>query len=234
MYYEKLTEYMLPFLKENGFSETDGVFVCEDKQVKFVYNEAKKVYELYLNESLVSAYLFDETQTEKDIESVAIDFVSTLKTKLGIKKAKPTANQVALPDELKGEKVGVGGLTQKLLAIFPVHKENYKNFVAEKGKYLPVQFCKEYFIPSVKEMLGGGNKKAVKKFYDAMTDVFVASDSETGALVVALLSASVYGNAEQLTTLKEQTAACESLYTFVLNFTAEMKHSKKLRDSLLK
>lgn len=234
MYYNKLVELMLPFLKENGFNETDGAFVCEDKQVKFVYNQEKKVYELYLNENVVSAYLFDETQTEKDIESVAIDFISTLKSKLGIKKAKPTANQVALPDELKGEKVGVGGLAQKLLAIFPAHKENYKTFVAQKGKFLPVRFSKEYFIPSIKELLNGGNKKAVKKFYDAMTDMFTAADSETSALVVAILSASVYGKNEQLAVLKEQTAACESLYTFVLNFTAEMKHSKKLRDSLLK
>ena len=128
MYYNKLVELMLPFLKENGFNETNGAFVCEDNKVNFVYNEAKKVYELYLNENVVSVYLFDETQTEKDVESVAIDFTDTLKTKLGIKKAKPTANQVALPDELKGEKVGVGGLAQKLLAIFPAHKENYKTF----------------------------------------------------------------------------------------------------------
>lgn len=234
MYYEKLCEYMLPFLKENGFAENDGAFVCEDKQIKMVYNEAKKVYELYLNESLVSAYLFDETQTEKDTESVAIDFTNTLKTKLNVKKAKPTANQVALPDELKGEKVGVGGFTQKLLAIFPTHKENYKNFVAEKGKYLPVQFCKEYFIPSIKEMLGENNKKTVKKFYDAMTDVFVLADSETAALLVSVLAASVYGESEKLAQLKEYTAACESLYTFVLNFTGEMKHSKKLRTALLK
>ncbi len=234
MYYEKLIEYMLPFFKENGFSETDGAFVCEDKQVKIVYNEAKKVYELYLNENLVSAYLFDETQTEKDTESVAIDFIDTLKSKLGIKKAKPTSNQVALPDELKGEKVGVGGLAQKLLAIFPAHKENYKNFVAEKGKYLPVSFAKEYFIPSIKDLLDANSKKQVKKFYDAMSDVFTAADGETSALVVAILAAAVYGKPEQLATLKEQTASCESLYTFVLNFTAEMKNSKKLRNSLLK
>lgn len=236
MFYEKLIEKLLPFLTQQGFEEAEDVFVNEDKKVRIVYNNEKKLYELYLtqeeNEKLLSAYLFDESQTEKDIESVAIDFTDTLQKAFGIKKERSRVENVQLPDELGGNKVGVGGLTQKLLAVFPQHKETYKAHVAKYGKLLMADFCHEYFIPSVKELVRSANKRQIKKFYDAMTDMFIAADAETVPFIVAILSAAVYEDKALLETFKELTAECPSLYTQVLNFSNEMKHSKKLRSAL--
>ena len=236
MFYEKLIEKLLPFLTQQGFEQAEDVFVNEDKKVRIVYNNEKKLYELYLtqeeNEKLLSAYLFDESQTEKDIESVAIDFTETLQKAFGIKKERSRVENVQLPDELGGNKVGVGGLTQKLLAVFPQHKETYKAHVAKYGKLLMADFCHEYFIPSVKELVRSANKRQIKKFYDAMTDMFIAADAETGPFIVAILSAAVYEDKALLETFKELTAECPSLYTQVLNFSNEMKHSKKLRNVL--
>ena len=236
MFYEKLIEKLLPFLSEQGFAKTEDGFEKEDKKVRAVYNQEKKLYELYLTEDgaekLLSAYLFDETQTEKDIESVAIDFTDTLKKAFGIKNERSRVENVALPDELGGDKVGVGGLTQKLLAIFPQYKETYKAHVAQYGKLLMADFCHEYFIPSVKELVRSGNKRQIKKFYDAMTDMFIAADKEAVTYIVSILSAAVYGEKELADNFKELTADCPSLYTQVLNFTNEMKHSKKLRSIL--
>ncbi len=236
MFYEKLIEKLLPFLTQQGFEQAEDVFVNEDKKVRIVYNNEKKLYELYLtqeeNEKLLSAYLFDESQTEKDIESVAIDFTDTLQKAFGIKKERSRVENVQLPDELGGNKVGVGGLTQKLLAVFPQHKETYKAHVAKYGKLLMADFCHEYFIPSVKELVRSANKRQIKKFYDAMTDMFIAADAETVPFIVAILSAAVYEDKALLETFKELTAECPSLYTQVLNFSNEMKHSKKLRSAL--
>lgn len=237
MFYEKLIEKMLPFMKEQGYEQTDSGFVNNEKKVRVAYNESKKLYELYLKdgedaEKQLSAFLFDETQTEKDIESVAIDFTDTLKSAFGVKKTRSVVSSVELPDELGGEKVGVGGLTQKLLAIFPQYKETYKEHVAKYGKLLMAEFCHEYFIPSVKELVRSGNKRQVKKFYDAMSDMFIAADSETVPFVVGILSAAVYGEPELLETLRVQTEDCPSLYTQVINFSATMKHNKKLRNCL--
>ena len=236
MFYEKLIEKLLPFLTEQGFEQKDDAFVGEKGEVKVVYNNEKKIYELYLKvneeEKLVSAYLFDESQTEKDIESVAIDFAETLRKQFGVKRERSAAQSVALPDELGGNRVGVGGLTQKLLAIFPQYKEIYKEHVAKYGKLLITDFCHEYFIPSVKELVRSGNKRQIKKFYDAMTDMFIAADKETVPYIVAILSAAVYDDKDLLEALKVQTEECPSLYTQVLNFTNEMKHNKKLRNVL--
>lgn len=236
MFYEKLIEKLSVFLNTQGFSVTEEGFEKEDKKVKVVYNESKKLYELYLTEDgaekQISAYLFDETQTEKDIEAVAIDFIDTLSKAFGIKKERGKAETVALPDELGGDKVGVGGLTQKLLAIFPQYKETYKAHVAQYGKLLMTDFCHEYFIPSVKELVRSGNKRQIKKFYDAMTDMFIAADKDTVPYIVAILSAALYGEKELLENFKELTSECPSLYTQVLNFSNEMKRSKKLRNVL--
>lgn len=236
MFYEKLIEKLLPFLTQQGFEQAEDVFVKEDKKVRIVYNNQKKLYELYLtqeeSEKLLSAYLFDESQNEKDIESVAIDFTDTLQKAFGIKTERSKVENVQLPDELGGNKVGVGGLTQKLLAIFPQHKESYKAHVAKYGKLLMADFCHEYFIPSVKELVRSANKRQIKKFYDAMTDMFIAADAETVPFIVAILSAAVYEDKALLETFKEITAECPSLYTQVLNFGNEIKHSKKLRSVL--
>ncbi len=236
MFYEKLIEKLSAFLSEQGFAPAEDGFVKEDKKVKAVYNSEKKLYELYLTEDgaekMLSAYLFDETQTEKDIEAVAIDFIDTLGKAFGIKKERSKTGAVALPDELGGDKVGVGGLTQKLLAIFPQYKETYKAHVAQYGKLLMADFCHEYFIPSVKELVRSGNKRQIKKFYDAMTDMFIAADKEVVPYIVAILSAALYDNKALLENFKELTKECPSLYTQVLNFTNEMKHSKKLRNVL--
>jgi hypothetical protein len=236
MFYDKLIEKMLPFMTEQGFEAKDGGFAGNEKEVKVVYNQAKKMYELYFKngeeEKLISAYLFDETQNEKDIESVAIDFIDTLKTSFGVKRQRVAVNNVELPDELGGEKVGVGGLTQKLLAIFPQYKETYKEHVAKYGKLLMTEFCHEYFIPSVKELVRSGNKRQIKKFYDAMRDMFIAADSETVPYIVGILSAAVYGDNELLAAFKEITADCPSLYAQVINFSANMKRNKKLRSVL--
>ena len=237
MFYDKLIEKMLPFMKEQGFEVVENGFAGNEKEVKVVYNEVKKMYELYFKngeeaEKLVSAYLFDETQNEKDIAAVAIDFTDTLKSVLGIKAQRVAVNNVALPDELGAEKVTVGGLTQKLLAIFPQYKETYKAHVAKYGKLLMTDFCHEYFIPSVKELVRSGNKRQIKKFYDAMTDMFIAADQNTVPYVVAILSAAVYGDEGLLAAFKEHTEECPSLYAQVINFGANMKHNKKLRKIL--
>lgn len=236
MFFEKVIGFMLPFLNEQGFEQAEnGSFVKEDTTIRVAYNTSKKLYELYLksgeaDEKLVSAYLFDESQTEKDAEAVSIDFVETLKGKLGIKKVRGAVSEIALPDELGGEKVTVGALTQKLLAIFPAHKENYKAHVAHYGKFLMVDFCHEYFIPSVKELIENGNKKQIKKFYDAMCDMFVAADSETVPYVVGILGAAVYDKQDLLESLKEYTTQCPALYRQVVNFGSTYKNSKKLRN----
>ena len=234
MYFDALIKYMSAFLEQNSLKvEADGIITGNDKTFKIAYNEQTKLYELFLkledgSFKVISAFLFDETQTEKDVESVALDFIDTLRGELGIKK-KISHTNVALPQSDDGEKVTKSGLTQKLLAIFPQFKETYKIHVSENDRFLMVNFYHETFIPAARELVRSNNKKAIKKFYDALSDMFIKGDGETVPFVVGIAAACVYDDAELLKAFKEYTADQGSFYTSVHNLSAEFRHNKKLK-----
>lgn len=236
MYYEELIKFMTPFFDEQGLTaDENGIYTGKGKKVKINYSESKKVYELLVADEesdeykTASAYLFDETQNKNDIEAVAIDFIDTLHKQLGVKKV-ASRTGIELPSDLGGDRVGLGGLTQKLLAIFPQYKETYKQHVADYGKFLAVNFFHENFIPSVKQLLESGNKKQIKKFYDAMCDIYIDADADTVPFVVGVVAAAVYDNTALLETVKDYTEECPTYAVAVRNFAENMKHNKKLKN----
>ena len=93
MFYDSLIKFLSPFFAENEIkANEDGTFNTKDKKIQIKYNEQTKCYDLLFAEEgeelkVVSSYLFDETQTEKDVESVAMDFTDTLRKKLSIAKS---------------------------------------------------------------------------------------------------------------------------------------------------
>ncbi|MBO7218162.1 MAG: hypothetical protein J6V50_05620, partial [Clostridia bacterium] len=144
-YYGSVIAEMQNFFEENGFKESGDTFANEKFSVKIEYDEARQVYNLSLAEindgkvgeyAVASSYLFDDSQFERDAASVGIDFVDTLKGKLGIKPTRRQSAQVELPTATKGEAVTVTVLTSKLLAVYPALKDTYKAEVEAKGKYL--------------------------------------------------------------------------------------------------
>lgn len=240
MFYDSLIKFLNPFFSENEITgNADGSFVTKNNQViKIKYNEQTKCYDLYFaedggEEALVTSYLFDSTQTEKDVESVAIDFMDTLRKKLSITK-KRSADAVALPTAQNGENIDLSGLTQKLLAIFPSNKDSYKTHVAESGRFLATAFYKEYLIPDIKTLLESGNKKQVKKFIDAVVDIFVHGDEEAQTFAVAAVAAASYMNSGSLALVKEFSDECASFYSNVMHFEKKLKTSKKTRETLIK
>ena len=240
MYYETVIRDMQDFFKENGIVPGEGgVFVGKGKKIRISYRADRKVYECAIADEnsdsykIVSTYLFDETQTERDAESVAIDFVDTLQKELGLT-ARREAAQVELPDAGRGEKIGFAGLTQKLLAIFPDYKDAYKEHVARYGKLLFIQFAKETFIPAMREVLASGNQKKAKKLFDALGDLLVNCDSEVAPVIVALAAASTYQIENANAVFKEASAECPALYSQALAFQRQLAHNKKLQQTLLK
>lgn len=239
MYYDSLIKYLEPFFAEQEIAANeDGTFSGKDKTFRISYDQNSKCYQLAVADGddfkVLSSYLFDETQSEKDIESVAIDFADTLRKNMGLAK-KRAASAVELPSDEGGENVSLSGLTQKLLAFFPQHKETYKEHCSENGRFLATQFYRENIIPSVKALLSSGNKKQIKKFYDAMREIFIKGDNETVPFTVAVISAAVYDNEE----LKEAAVTynneeCRTLSNNIIHFCNRLKTDKKLRKTLLK
>ena len=240
MYYESLIKFLEFFFKEQEIvANEDGTFSAKEKTIKIEYNQNSKCYELFTADTegefvKISSYLFDESQKESDVESVAIDFADSLRKNLGIKN-KRSAEAIELPTDEGGENVSLSGLTQKLLAFFPAYKDTYKVHCSENNRFLPVDFYKENLIPAAKNLLSSGNKKQIKKFYDAMREIYVNGDAETGSFTVAVIAAAVYDNEElKKEAIAQNEAECRTFAQNITTFCSEIKSSKKLRESLVK
>lgn len=239
MYYDSLIKYLEPFFTEQEIiANEDGTFSGKDKTFRISYDQNSKCYQLAVADGddfkILSSYLFDETQSEKDIESVAIDFADTLRKNMGVAK-KRVASAVELPSDEGGENVSLSGLTQRLLAFFPQHKETYKEHCSENGRFLATQFYRENLIPSVKALLTSGNKKQIKKFYDAMREIFIKGDNETVPFTVVVIAAAVYDNEElKETAVTYNNEECRTLSNNIIHLCNRLKTDKKLRKALLK
>lgn len=241
-YYGSVIAEMNAFFEENGFKESGDTFQNENFSVKIEYDEARQVYNLKLAEisegqvgeyALASSYLFDDSQLERDAASVGMDFVDTLKGKLGIKtKRKASASQIDLPTANKGGAVTVTTLTSKLLAIYPLYKDTYKAEVEAKGKYLYLDFMTTYFVPEIRSTLESGNKKSIKKLIDMMLEMFVRGDNATSTAVVALLAAAIGKNEQRFIAATEYMEECTNLITSINNLIPLLGKNKKFTKAI--
>lgn len=243
-YYDAVIAEMKVLLDGQKLVASGDLFKNEDKAVKVYYNEQAKLFVLAMADVIegevadfvdVASWLFDEGQNEKDAAAVGVDFADTLREKLGIKVSSVrTAANVALPTAEKGESVNVSVLTQRLLANFPQFKETYKLEVAKYGKFLYLDFFTKYFVPEIKALLASAtaNKKQVKKLFDMLEEVYVDGDSEATDAVVALLAASVYGDASATETTNKILEESKHLRISLAEFLSALAKNKKLQNAL--
>lgn len=241
-YYGSVIAEMSAFFEENGFKETGDTFQNEKFSVKIEYDEAKQVYNLKLAEladgkvgeyTIASSYLFDDSQLERDAVSVGMDFVDTLKGKLGIKtKRKASVSAVELPTATKGEAVTMTVLTSKLLAVYPMLKDTYKAEVESKGKYLYLDFITTYFVPEIRGTLDSCNKKNIKKLIDMLIEMFVRGDNATSTAVVAILATAIGKNEERFITATEYMDECSNLVVSINNLISLLGKNKKFTKAM--
>ena len=231
---------MKAFLDENGFKEADGCFIAEAKALKVEYDEEKSLYNLFVADvtegavgefALTSSYLFDENGNKNDAVAVGIDFVSEAKKALGVKEAKKRVAAADLPSA-NSAKVNSDVLTAKLLANFPELKDTYKDYVNQKGKYLPLDFGTTYFVPEIRKALDENNKKAVKKLMDVFADVFVAGDRASVNLVIALLASAIGKSADRFKAAADKLENCTLLIDAVNQEIMIASKNRKLQKAI--
>ena len=200
-YYDRVMGELIPFFEENGFQkQDDGSYRGETRAVAVSYDDARQMYTLSVavveegevgEMKEINAWLFDDSQTEKDAESVGIDFLAELRKIMGIKITRSGASaEVELPTFSKTGSITVTGFTKKLLDFFPSLKDEYKDHVAaSSGNYLYLYFFGESVVPKFKNLLLSGNKKQIKKLFDLFEDMYVKGDKETVNMLLILLCA---------------------------------------------
>ena len=245
-YYDSVIKELQPFLTENGFSGSeDGSFANEQCKVKVCYDESRQVYTLNKADKVedkfddfkeITAWLFDDSQNEKDAESVGIGFTTALKNALGIKPTRVlvNGNNVALPTANKSGNITIGGFTKKLLDIFPNLKEEYKAHVANNGDYLYLHFFGESVVAPLKVLLLEKNKKQVKKIVDLFEDIYVQGDKEAVNAELILLCATAYNNDDIKATVLEAFSADTHFCLAFDSLYKSFASNKKLQKVLVK
>ncbi len=241
-YYDSVIKEMKPFLDEAGFVLREGGFyLAETKAAKVEYNEGSQSYELFVADveegnvgefSKITSWLFDDSQTEKDAESVGIDFVDTLRKNMGIKvKRTATGTNIELPSASKSGSMDIGGFAKKVLDVFPAFKDEYKAHVAKYGNFLYMSFFADTLVPQIKGILTEGNKKSLKKLYDLLDTAYNTGNGETSNIVVASISAAVCKDEDLKAKAMEFLSEDKHLKNSVTAFTPVLLKDKKLAEA---
>ena len=244
-YLENVIQEMEPFFKENGFKETDGIYKNDKKAVAVEYSDERQMYLLKTADiqedgsfelTEASCWLFDDSQNAKDAVAVGIDFVSTIKSQLGIKqrRANTALNAIDLPTATKDGSYNITAFTKKMLDVFPALKDEYKAHVAHYGNFLYLNFFGEKLVPLIKAVLLENNKKNVKKLFDVFQNAYLQGDRDTVNVIVAVVAAACVKDdavkANAVAALGDNKHFIDS----VTKFIPIVSSNKKLSASLLK
>ena len=243
-YFDKVIGEMKPFLEEQGFKFIENKFENDEKIISVNFDDARQMYTLSIAEkseedepafSEISAWLFDDSQNEKDAVSVGIDFVATLRKELNVKiKRTVNSSSVDLPTASKSDNMNITAFTKKMLDIFPSLKDEYKAHVSVYGNFLYLNFFGEHLVPLIKNLFETGTKKQINKFYVVLEDGYVKGDKDTVNVMVAVLCASSYNNETVKNGIKEMLAENKHFLTSFEGFLPVLSNNKKLLNALVK
>lgn len=238
-FFDAVNSALSEVLTEAGFAFADGVFTGDALSFRVAYNDDSKVFVLEKAEvsegsvgeySAVTSYLFDEESNLRDAEAVGIDFADTVRNVLGLGRRKVT-KAIELPKSSDAENPGIDALTSKLLAIFPKHKDAYKDHIAHYGEFLYVNFFLSTFTLDLREMIEAGNDKKLRKTCDALNELYCKGNrSVSDAVVVVLFGGAVAGDDKKAEKLLSALEGHQYLKPAVYNIVKRTARDRKLRE----
>lgn len=245
-YYSEVVKEMESLFSEQGFKAGEnGEFLNNAKKVLISFDEPKQMYRLEVADideegnfseyKEINAWLFDDSQTAKDAQSVGMDFAATLRKELGVT-VKRTANtgNVELPSASKTGSMTVTGFAKKMLDIYPTLKDEYKEHIAVYGNFLYINFFGEHLVPNLKNTFESGTKKQIKKLYDVFEDAYLKGDKDTVNILVAVLCAAAYNNEKVTAAIREMLDVDKHFLASFNNLLPVLPKNKKLFSALIK
>ncbi len=210
-YEKELRELLVPIFDELGFKENEGeIFLKEGYAAKLDYNSETSLLSLLgakpkEGESLdfisLSAYLFDDTHSVRDLKAIAIDFEETLRNELGAKKQKAAA-KVAMPTKVAaGETPTIESFTKIFLDIYPQYRDAYKETVSANDGFLYVSFYLKHGVEVMKQLSGGGKQteKQLGKLINFLDKHYTEGDKAVSSLIpTVFFGAAFYNDTEKV------------------------------------
>lgn len=179
-----------------------------------------------------STWLFENPESTEDAACAGLDFLDTLKGRLGIRGVRTNSSgEVVLPKTDSNAPKNTDALCAKTLALFPQFKDYYKQHVSTYGQFLPVHFFRETLLQKTIEILEENNKKTVKKLLDFLSNQYIEGDRNVQNIVATVvLGGAVRGNKARYDRLEGYLADYEYLKPVVQNITPLLEKSKKAND----
>lgn len=211
-------------------NETMAFRIAHDEKRSLLTLEIAAVEEGKAQEyTTASSFLFEDAESEGDATSAGLDFLDTLKGKLGMRGVRTNAGgEVMLPKKDAGGSKNVDYLCAKALALYPQYKDDYKTHVSTYGQFLYIKFFTDTLTQKAVEILDGGNKKEIKKLLEFLSQMYVEGDRTVQNVVaVVVLGGSVRGSEDRKKTIESYIDSYEYLKPVYQNLLPMLEKSKK-------
>ena len=132
----------------------------------------------------MATWMFNpETDTEKDADSIANDFVEAVSSVSAIKRAK----------QAKKKKNGEDGnadplfLAKRFMVLFPEIKEEIKKEQETKEVFRGVHFTRNVIVPKINELLVKGSKAEINKLSQILSTQYQNGDMDTRSIITIVI-----------------------------------------------
>lgn len=219
--------------------ETGTVYSNDSFSYKLGYDEARSLLTLEIASAsedgtfgeytLASSWLFEDPQNTEDASSAGLDFLDTLKGKLGIRGVRTNSSgEIVLPKTDSSGPKNAEALCAKMLALFPQYKDTYKEHVSTYGQFLPITFFRQTLLLKAIETLDSGNKKAIKKLLDFLSQQYVEGDRNVQNIIATvILGGMVRSNRKRYDALMDHLADYQYLKPVLFNMAPLLEKGKK-------
>lgn len=202
--YNLIVDAVAPVLTGRSYQPVDtesGSYFTDGKAaIRVSYDEGRQMFLLEQAAmageapedawNTLSSWLFAADAPVKDAQSIANDFVDSVREYIGVK---PTVNRntaAALPAKGNaGDDPTPAALAGRFLTVFPQFKGDYDRYVTENGAFLYVRFFEEVAVPHVASLLDADDKKRLVKLFDMLNVVYCNGTKEARAVVSAVILA---------------------------------------------
>lgn len=139
---------------------------------------------------VLATWMFDpETDTQKEADSIANDFVDNCSSSTAIKRIKTTKKKKKKDsDEGNADPLF---LSKRFVTFFPELKEEIKE---EEDYYYPfrgVTFTRASIVPKVNELVNKGNKKEMEKLGNLLSTQYANGDADTRSIITIVILNSI-------------------------------------------
>lgn len=132
----------------------------------------------------LSTWLYDETATQKDAESIANDFVEGVSGAVAIKRAKQVKQKKKKDDDGNADPKF---LAKRFVTFFPELREEIKN---EEDCYFPFRgatFAKEHLVPKINTYIKRASKPELEKIAGVFNLQYGNGDVDTRSIITIVL-----------------------------------------------